>query len=94
MVKPFIHFLLGLSRLSSIAGGITRSSNCRPAPIQRGDERRKLRLLDILDLVDEQHQRGAGALRRPSCLFEEGCQVAVELSVIGKPSHRGQIEAN
>ena len=62
--------------------------------MQGRDQSRKLRLVDVLQLVDEQDHRGAGLFRSDPDLFQQGRQVRFQVAVIGKPGFGFEIEAD
>ena len=61
--------------------------------VQGGDQRGKLGLFDILQLVDEQHQRRALLLRRFASGLQQVGEVAFEIAAVGYARLRLEISA-
>ena len=62
--------------------------------MQRGDQRRELLLFDVLQLVDEERERGAGLLRGRADRLEQRLQVVLEIAVVGEAGLGLEIEAD
>ena len=52
--------------------------------VQSRDQRRQLFFFHVLQLVDEQHERGAGTLRGSADRLEQRGQVVLEIAVVGE----------
>ena len=62
--------------------------------VQRGDQRGKLVLLDVLQLVDEHHQRGARLPGSRARRLEQGLEVVLEVAVVGQAGLGLEVDAD
>jgi hypothetical protein len=52
--------------------------------VQRRNQRRQRRLLNVLQLIDKNHQNSGACLRGHADLFEQGGQVSLQIAVVGQ----------
>ena len=62
--------------------------------VQRGDQRRQLLFVDVLQLVDEERHSGLRLLRRPADKLEQLGQIHLQIAKIGDAGFSGHIKAD